>query len=81
MFKDHRTLILLRTILVMGSWLSYVVVLQNSNISVAFPIYKSVSIIIPVILGITLLKERSKLWQKIIGMILGLAGVILLAYN
>ena len=81
MFKDHTFLIILRTILVMFSYTAFLVVLQNSQVSVTFPIYKSLSLIVPVVLGITLLKEKSRLWQKLFGMLFGIVGIILIAYS
>lgn len=80
MFKDHTWPIIIRTIFVMGAWTAFVVVLQNSSLSTSFPIYKSLSLIVPVILGILLLKEKARLWQKLIGMVLGIVGIICIAY-
>ena len=81
MFKDHKFPVILRTVLVMGSYTGFLVFLQKSQVSVSFPIYKSLSLIVPVVLGITLLKEKSRLWQKLLGMIIGIAGIILIAYS
>jgi len=79
LFKQNTKLILTTSVLNVGSWAAFLFVLQNTSVSKTFPIYKSLSLIIPVILGIIVLKETNKLWQKIAGAIIGVTGIILLA--
>jgi len=81
MFKNNWKIIILRSILNTASWAAFIIILQNSSVSKTFPIYKSLSLIIPVVLGMVLLNERSRLWQKIMGLILGILGILLVAYS
>jgi len=52
--------------------------LKSGSVSIVMPMYKSLSFITPVFLGILLLKERHHLSQKLLGAGLGLAGILLL---
>ena len=61
-----------------GSWTAFLFVLQKTNVSQTLPVYKGLSFILPVVLGITLLGENNKLWQKILGVIIGVGGIMLL---
>ncbi|MEK7543532.1 MAG: EamA family transporter [Patescibacteria group bacterium] len=79
LFRQNTKLVLATSVLNVGSWAAFLFVLQNTTVSKSFPIYKSLSLIVPVVLGILILKETNKLWQKIAGTIIGVAGIILLA--
>lgn len=79
LFRQNTKLVLATSVLNVGSWAAFLFVLQNSTVSKTFPIYKSLSLIVPVVLGILLLKETNKFWQKLAGTIIGVAGIILLA--
>jgi len=79
LFKQNTKLVLTTSILTVGSWAAFLFVLKNSTVSKTFPIYKSLSLIVPVILGILILKETNKLWQKIAGTVIGVLGILLLA--
>jgi len=81
LLKQNTVMVLTTSILSVGSWVAFLFVLQNTSVSKTFPIYKSLSLIVPVILGIIVLKETNKLWQKILGTIIGVAGIILLAFK
>lgn len=58
------------------SWIMYLFVLKNTDISATYPIYKSLSLITPVILGIIFLRETKDLRKKIAATLLGVMGVI-----
>ncbi|MCX6706291.1 MAG: EamA family transporter [Candidatus Woesebacteria bacterium] len=79
LFKQNTKLVFTTSILNVGSWAAFLFVLQNTTVSKTFPIYKSLSLIVPVVLGIIILKERGKLWQKIVGATVGVFGIVLLA--
>lgn len=79
LFRQNTKLVLTTSVLNVGSWAAFLFVLQNTSVSKTFPIYKSLSLIVPVILGIVVLKETNKLWQKVAGAIIGVIGIILLA--
>lgn len=79
LLKQNTKLVITTSVLNVGSWAAFLFVLQNTTVSKTFPIYKSLSIIVPVILGILILKETNKLWQKVVGAAIGVAGIILLA--
>jgi len=79
LFRQNTRLVLVTSVLNVGSWAAFLFVLQNTTVSKTFPIYKSLSLIVPVVLGIVILKEKSKLWQKIVGTIVGVLGIALLA--
>lgn len=81
LFRQNAKLVLTTSVLNVGSWAAFLFVLQNTSVSKTFPIYKSLSLIVPVLLGILILKETNKLWQKIAGTIIGVAGIILLAFK
>src|SRR3989344_2191376 len=79
LLKQNTKLVITPSVLNVGSWATFLFVLQNTSVSKTFPIYKSLSLIVPVILGILVLKETNKLWQKILGATIGVLGIILLA--
>jgi len=81
LFKQNTKLVLTTSVLNVGSWAAFLFVLQNTTVSKTFPIYKSLSLIVPVILGIIVLKETNKLWQKVAGTMIGVIGIILLAFK
>ena len=81
LLRENTKLVLITSILNVGSWATFLFVLQNTSVSKTFPIYKSLSLLIPVILGIVLLKETDKLWQKIVGVAVGVLGIIILAFK
>lgn len=77
LFQKRYPLILttsaLSTISVMLVW----IVLQQTSVSQTMPVYKGLALIIPVVIGITLLNERQQLSQKLIGATLGIIGIVL----
>ena len=79
LFKQNTKLVLTTSVLNVGSWAAFLFVLQNTEVSKTFTIYKSLSLIVPVVLGITILGEKGKLWQKITGAVIGSLGILLLA--
>jgi transporter family protein len=79
LYKQHWPLITLISALMTGSWAIFLFVLQNHDVSRIIPVYKSLSLIVPVLLGILVLKETGKLWQKIAGTVIGVLGIVLLA--
>jgi len=70
--------IILSALINIVSWTIFLVVLQKTNVSQTFPVYKCLSLISPVFLGILFLKEKNQLWQKIAGTILGIIGIFFL---
>ena len=74
----HPVNIVLTSLLSIGSWLIFLIVLQQTNVSQTLPIYKSLSYVTPVIFGILLLGERLQLFQKVLGVIIGIAGIFFL---
>jgi len=74
----HPVNIVLNSLLAVCSWLIFLIVLQKTNISQTVPIYKSLSYVTPVVFGILLLHEWSQLLQKVLGVIMGIAGIIFL---
>ena len=77
-FYKHPVQIVLTSIFAVSSWLIFLIVLQQTNVSQTLPMYKSLSYVTPVIFGILLLGERSQLLQKILGVIIGIAGIFFL---
>lgn len=78
LYKNHWPLITLISALMTGSWAIFLFVLQSHDVSRIIPVYKSLSLIVPVLLGILVLKETGKLWQKIAGTVIGVLGIVLL---
>lgn len=78
LIKKHPLLVILTGILAAGSWVGFLFVLQSGSVSKVFPIFDSLSLVSTVGLGILFLKERNKLFQKIIGSALIIFGVFLL---
>jgi drug/metabolite transporter (DMT)-like permease len=60
------------------AFVALLVVLSHSQVSQAVPVYKTISFLVPVILGILMYKEHKKIWQKIVGVALAIAGIFLL---
>lgn len=78
LFKSNTRLLALISFINVGAWVTFLFVLQSTNVSKTLPIFKSLTLIIPVVLGILILKEKQKLWQKLVGMTLGAIGILLL---
>ncbi len=77
-FHKYPIIIMLNAFLAVGSWLIFLIVLQQTNVSQTLPMYKSLSYVTPVIFGILLLGENLQLFQKILGVIIGIAGIFFL---
>lgn len=77
-FKRNTKLVIASSVLSVGSWATFLFVLQSTDVSRTFPIYKSLSLIVPVLAGIFILKENKKLSQKIIGTVIGAIGILFL---
>jgi len=61
-----------------SNWVGFLYVLAHGSVSRVFPIYDSLGLVVIVILGITLLKEKSRIVQKILGCLVVILGVFLL---
>ena len=70
----HPVNIVLTSLLSIGSWLIFLIVLQQTNVSQTLPIYKSLSYVTPVIFGILLLVNGYN-YFKSTGVIIGIAGI------
>jgi bacterial/archaeal transporter family protein len=79
LFRHNKVILLLQSFFAIGSWVIFLFVLKNTDVSHTYPIYKSLSLLIPTILGITVLKEHSKIKQKILSVIVGAIGIYLLS--
>ncbi|HCR80874.1 MAG: hypothetical protein UX28_C0003G0067 [Candidatus Pacebacteria bacterium GW2011_GWA1_46_10] len=78
LMKKHPKELWLTSILSTLSFALILLALKSGSVSIVMPMYKSLSFITPVFLGILLLKERHHLSQKLLGAGLGLAGILLL---
>jgi len=78
LFRENKLLVVSTSALNVGAWGAFLFVLQHTDVSKTYPIYTSLSIIVPVVLGIFVLRETNKLWQKILGSIIGVIGIIML---
>ena len=76
--KKQTGLVFLTGILVAGSWVGFLYVLQSGSVSKIFPIFDTLALVCTVSVGILFLKERNKLLQKIIGSALVIFGIFLL---
>jgi bacterial/archaeal transporter family protein len=78
LMKNHFSQILFTSCLSTGAFLIILVVLKDTDVSKTMPVYKSLGLITPVLLGILILKEKRQIPQKIGGIILGTIGIMLL---
>jgi len=76
--KKHSLLLILTSCLMTGSFILILIVLQKNEVSKTMPIYSSVSLLTPVLLGIIFFRERSKLLKKLAAMTLTIIGITLL---
>jgi len=76
--KSYYKLVIPCALLTIVSWAGFLYVLQNYQISYAYTIYEGTSLIAVVVFGIIFLRERLKLWQKLLGLLILLVGIILL---
>ena len=81
LMKKHPKELWLTSILSTLSFALILLALKSGSVSIVMPMYKSLSFITPVFLGILLLKERHHLSQKLLGAGLGLAGILLLTWK
>lgn len=72
-------LVFISSFLNTGSWAAYLLVLRDNDVSRVFPAWESLSLIVPVVMGIIFLGEKDKLWQKLLGMTAGAIGIAFLA--
>lgn len=77
-FSKGKYLVFLTAFFNLIAFVIVLTVLQRTNVSKTLPIHKAFSLIVPVLLGILVLGERSKLPQKIVGVLLGLTGIFLM---
>ena len=78
LYQTQFRLILITSLLAVGSWIFFLVALQAGDISKVIPIYKGLGVVVPVLLGILWLKEYDRWWQKLIAVGLSVVGMILL---
>ncbi len=78
LLKHHWRLIILTAVLMDIGFALVLSVLQATDVSQTMPIYMGLSFMMPVVFGIVLLKEKQKLRQKIVAIVLGLLGIFLL---
>ena len=76
--KKNFWLIILTSIFGVVGWTIFLFVLKSTDVSRTIPIYKSIVLFTPVVLGILLLKETKNLWQKMLGLTLGIIGIVFL---
>ncbi len=78
LLKKHSVKIVLVSLMATVSFAIVLAVLKHTNVSVSVPIYKSFSLLTPVVFGILFLHETKRVPQKILGMFCALLGIILL---
>ena len=78
LLKHHWKLIALTAVLMDLGFALVLYVLQGADVSQTMPVYMGLSFMMPVIFGVILLKEKEKLRQKIVAIILGVVGIFLL---
>lgn len=79
--KKYPQAIFIRSFLSVIAWVIFLVVLQQTDISKSYPLFKGLSLIIPVVMGVVILHEKKHLNQKIVGVIAGIIGILLLAFK
>ncbi|OGG04324.1 hypothetical protein A2Z33_04215 [Candidatus Gottesmanbacteria bacterium RBG_16_52_11] len=70
--------IIVSSIINATAFLAILIVLSGTSVSQTMPVFRSLSYVSPILLGILVLGERSDLLQKSVGVALGLMGIILL---
>jgi len=78
LIKNHTMRMLGTSILNVLSFVVLLVVLKNTDVSQTMPVYKGLTLIITVLLGVLFLGEKSQMKQKILGTILGMIGIFLM---
>lgn len=73
--------VFLTALLWTGSFLLVSIVLKETDVSRTMPIYKTLGLITPVLIGITFLNEKQMLREKVAGIILGSVGIVLMHWN
>ena len=79
LLKSHWKLIIASAVLADLGFALLMYVLQNTDVSRTIPIYKGLSLMITVVLGIFLLKERRNVMQKLLAVAIGILGIYLLS--
>jgi drug/metabolite transporter (DMT)-like permease len=69
---------LLYSSIIVSAWFIGSYVLQNMDVSKFTPVQKSITLIIPVISGILIFKEKQNLREKIVGLGLAIIGIALM---
>gem|GEM_PF-2255262 len=69
---------LLMSLLTISAWLLGSYVLQNMDVSRFIPIQKTITLIIPVLFGITFFKEKQHWQQKLLGLTLAIVGIVMM---
>lgn len=78
LMKHHWKLILLTAVLMDLGFALVLYVLQGADVAQTMPVYMGLSFMMSVVFGVFLLKEKQKLPQKIVAIIVGLIGIFLL---
>lgn len=78
LFLKKKVLVVITALLNLISWLGVLIVLESDKVSKIFPIYDSLSLVTTIFLGIVVLKEKGRVWQKVVGTAVIIIGVVLL---
>jgi len=76
LIRKHTLPVLASSILGTATLVGIFTVLAVTPVSVAMPVYKTVLFLVPVLLGVTMYKERTKLIQKGVGAVFAVAGLV-----
>jgi len=76
--KNQYNILIPISILAIGSWTVFLIVLKNFEISKSMPIFDSLSLLSPVILGIIIFREIKNIKKIIIASVLAMIGIILI---
>ncbi|PIP52731.1 hypothetical protein COX08_04830 [Candidatus Beckwithbacteria bacterium CG23_combo_of_CG06-09_8_20_14_all_34_8] len=77
LIQTHFTWIMLSALLNSAGFVMILFVLKNTDVSQTIPVYDCIAFIIPILLGIAILKEHTNIKKKIIGTTLGIVGILL----
>ncbi len=79
LFKEKLLLVILSGAFGVISWVAFLVYIQKGAITILYPLWETTALLVTVGSGLLFLHEETRLWQKVIGVIVVVVGIFILS--